>query len=443
MNMSTPVSRPESVTGFTPSHVKQVHAPVATKPSNSRKNHQHHQHHDPPPRKHNNAQKTSHQAPQNGLRNSASKGKLNNSDQRASTSKKQQDESDNLKNEEGLSTPTKGGRHRGSRGGRQKQKQPDMSVKPPSADNNSKTSKAAKQRGRRRQPSPPYLDNNNGSGSDDVVLLQSSSPSTSGNPQQQRTPDRRLNKQHQQRPASTPGGAFGPPPRMAGGDVSSTASLPAFGSPSRVRSPMSASRSNHYAGASFNNSPAPSSLPMPPLFLTSPPKSSARTSVTRDEDVFGTSGVAATSPERPMVGNGGYQQMPPSLALQPPPAFAYHHADAPSFGSGSVNAALNERSRQLESMLASNGGTVVYPQQHQYQQHQPQYYQHQQQNTAAMVAGMHGSYSSVDLTQVGGNMTNMFQKLRLIKEMANNRPATVSPIANTNQINQLAPVYNA
>ncbi|KAJ1904120.1 hypothetical protein LPJ81_002684, partial [Coemansia sp. IMI 209127] len=338
-------------------------------------------------------------------------------------------------NEEGPSTPTKGGRHRGSRGGRGKQKQQQqqdmLSVKPPSADNDSKSSKAAKQRSRRRQPSPPYIGNNG----DDVVLFPSASQSTAGN-HQQRSPDHRLSKQQQQqRPASTPGGAFAPPPRMPNGNgtmPASTVSMPAFGSPSRVRSPLSASKSNHYAGASFNNSPAPSSLPMPPSFLASPTKSSARTSVTRDEDVFGTLDAVATNPERRMMGNSGYQQMahPQSLAMQPPPAFAYHQVAAPSFGGDWVNAALSERSRQLESMLASNGGTVVYQ-------------QHQQADPAAVVAGMHGSHSSVDLSHVGGDMASMTQKLRLIREMASNRPATVSPIANTNQTNQFAPVYYA
>ncbi|KAJ2390372.1 hypothetical protein GGI23_005637, partial [Coemansia sp. RSA 2559] len=401
MNMSTSVSRPESVTGFLPSH-----APAAPKPNKS--------HHDPPPpqaRKPRSAHKASKQAPHNGLRNSASRGKLNNSDQRNPPS--ENDEGGSQQNEEDPSTPTKGGRHRGSRGGRGKKKQQqqqDMSVKPPSADNDSKSSKAAKQRSRRRQPSPPYLDNNG----DDVVLFPSASQSTGGN-YQQRASDRRLSKQQQQqRPASTPGGAFAPPPRMSNGNgtmPASTASMPAFGSPSRVRSPLSASKSNHYAGASFNNSPAPSSLPMPPSFLASPTKSGARTSVTRDEDVFGTLDALVANPERLTMGNSGYQQMaqPQSLTMQPPPAFAYHQAAAPSFGGGGwVNAALSERSRQLESMLASNGGTVVYQ-------------QHQKADPAAVVAGMHGSHSSVDLTHVGGDMA---QKLRLIREMASNRPAT-------------------
>ncbi|KAJ2662566.1 hypothetical protein IWW48_001808 [Coemansia sp. RSA 1200] len=407
----------------------------ATLPSGSRRHN-----HNPPPRKSNNANRDTNKASQSGLRNSASMGKLKNSDQRAAIS---QEEQQHLDEDTTLSTPTKSGR-RGSRGGRQKNKQQlphqDISVKNSSSDS-SKPNKTAKQRARRRQPSPSYLDNG-----DDVVLLASSSPSMGGTnsqqqQQQQHTPGRRPSKQ--QRPASTPN-AFGPPQRMGNGDALplSTSSLPLFGSPSRVRSPLSASKSNHYAGASFNNSPAPNTLPLPPSFLTSPTKPSTSTSVTRDEDVFGpTAGAVVSSHERLAMGGGsnGHQQMPsPSLALQPPPSFAYHsHAAAPSFGSGSASAALNERSRQLQSMLASNGGTVSYPQ----QQHQ---FYHQ--NAAAMAGTMHGSHSSVDLTQIGGDMTTMFQKLHLIKEMAGNRPATVSPIANTTQMNhhhQLAPVYNA
>ncbi|KAJ2510026.1 hypothetical protein GGI11_005645 [Coemansia sp. RSA 2049] len=438
-NMSTAVSRPESAAGFSPSTIKQVHAPVATLPSGSRNNRRHT--HNPPPRKPTDASRAANKTSQRGLRNSASTGKLNNSDQRAAISQEEQQHPDE---DTTLSTPTKSGR-RGSRGGRQKNKQQppqqDMSAKNASSDG-SKPNKTAKQRARRRQPSPSYLDNG-----DDVVLLASSPPNMGGansqQQQQQHTPGRRPSKQ--QRPASTPN-AFGPPQRMGNGDALplSTSSLPLFGgSPSRVRSPLSASRSNHYAGASFNNSPAPNTLPLPPSFLTSPTKPSNSTSVTRDEDVFGpTAGAVVSSPERLAMGGGsnGHQQMPPpSLALQPPPSFAYHsHAAAPSFGSGSASAALNERSRQLQSMLASNGGTVSYPQ---HQQHQ---FYHQ--NAAAMAGTMHGSHSSVDLTQIGGDMTTMFQKLHLIKEMAGNRPATVAPIANTTQMNhhhQLAPVYNA
>ncbi|KAJ2555903.1 hypothetical protein EV175_002164 [Coemansia sp. RSA 1933] len=428
--MSTTVSRPESVTGYSPSR-KQVHAPVATKPNKN---------HEPPPlqqqqqqqRKPRNAHKTSNQEPQHRLRNSASRGKLNNSDQRNQLS--ENDESGSQQPGEGSLTPTKGGRHRGSRGGRGKQKQQDMSAKaPPSVDNSSRTSKPAKQRNRRRQPPSSYLDNN-GDDDNDVVLLPSSSPGAVSNPQQ-RTPDRRMSKprqqQQQQRPASTPGGAFEPPTRMNNGNealTSSTVSMPVFGSPSRVRSPISGSRSNHYAGASFNNSPAPSSLPMPPSFLASPTKASTKTSITRDEDVFGPPGAAATIPEHRLAGNSGHQHHP-SLGLPPPPpAFAHNYAAAPSYGNGSVNAALSERSRQLESMLASNGGTVVY----------------QQMPSAALaVAGMHNSHSSVDLTHMGGDMASVVQKLRHVRELASNRPATVSPIASTNQTNQLASVYNA
>ncbi|KAJ2583528.1 hypothetical protein EV177_010163, partial [Coemansia sp. RSA 1804] len=149
--MSTAVSRPESAAGFPPSTIKQVHAPVATLPSGSRNNRRHT--HNPPLRKPTDASRVANKTSQRGLRNSASTGKLNNSDQRAAISQEEQQHPDE---DTTLSTPTKSGR-RGSRGGRQKNKQQppqqDMSAKNASSDG-SKPNKTAKQRARRRQPSP-------------------------------------------------------------------------------------------------------------------------------------------------------------------------------------------------------------------------------------------------------------------------------------------------
>ncbi|KAJ1990628.1 hypothetical protein GGI25_004111 [Coemansia spiralis] len=272
--MSTPLSRSDSVASFSSQKQQQQQPP--SKP-NSRKHES--------PRKESSPRKA---VAAKHLRNSTSKGKQNNSNQRGA----EQQESSSP------STPTKRGRVRVLNRG-----EPLDSAEP--------VAPGKRQQGRpkRHQPSPPRYD--------DAVA---------GEP---RTPPR------QQRPVSA---VLSPAPRMGQPAV--------FGTPPRVRSPP---KSNHYAGASFNNSPAPSSLPLPP-FLTSPTK-------------------------------GGF---------------------------GQVNMALDERSRQLENML---GGLA-----------QP------------------ANRSSVDLTQPATDVASMFQKLRLIKEM-HPRPATVAPI--NNQIQQLAPVYNA
>ncbi|KAJ2341901.1 hypothetical protein GGF43_006064 [Coemansia sp. RSA 2618] len=191
-----------------------------------------------------------------------------------------------------------------------------------------------------------------------------------------------------------------------------TASMPALGAtPVRNGSP---SRSGHYAGASFNNSPAASTLPLPPSFLTTPtktPVSSMRTSIVRDEDVFG-----AAQPQNPAF--GASLASPPQYpafnnsAVSPP----QQHAFMPVAG------ALNERSRHLDAMLAA---APAYP--------QPQY--------------MHPvhSYSAVNLAQPSSDMSAMMQKLRLAMTL-NERPATVSPMASAQVAARnahLTPVYNA
>ncbi|KAJ1839097.1 hypothetical protein LPJ73_006874 [Coemansia sp. RSA 2703] len=175
----------------------------------------------------------------------------------------------------------------------------------------------------------------------------------------------------------------------------------------RLGSPSNGRSSNHYAGASFNNSPAPNTLPLPPSFLTSPttvsPTHSSAPVMHGDEDVFGMGMGVRSHFQRQSV---------PSFPLP----------------SGNVHAALDERARQLESMLGVS---------------------HVQ---SPPMMGQLASQSAVDLTQTGTDVASMFQKLRLIKEMSQQRAATVSPVSGgmaatvsfpqqTQQ--QLTPVYNA
>ncbi|KAJ1793039.1 hypothetical protein IW139_001867 [Coemansia sp. RSA 353] len=214
-----------------------------------------------------------------------------------------------------------------------------------------------------------------------------------------RTPTRRANTR-QFRPMSTPASTALPvhePTPIA----HHTASLPALG-PTPVRYASPSGRHGHYAGASFNNSPAASTLPLPPSFLTSPTKSqtsplnSVRTGIVRDEDVFGVS-----PPQFMQMGHAQY--MP-------------------------VAGALNERARHLDAMLAT-----APPFQQQQQFMHPGHHVHH----------MH-SYSAVDLTQ-STDMSAMLHKLRLAMNL-NERPATVSPLTSA-QVNarnsHLTPVYNA
>ncbi|KAJ2684935.1 hypothetical protein IWW39_004602 [Coemansia spiralis] len=250
-------------------------------------------------------------------------------------------------------------------------------------------------RNRRPQDSPPR--------SDDAVV---------------RTPSRRPNKQQfqpnpqQQSQARTVSGGpatiYSPTPR-AGHVVASPHTVV----PGRGGSP-GVNRLNHYAGASFNNSPAPATLPLPPSFLISPssasspppsfhvpvlahspspsaPVSNRNSSLfVRDEDVFDMAVSAPVSADR-------------ILSQQQQQSMSYHNQ---------VSAVLSERSRQLEHMLASGGAR---PNQHL----------------------NHGGLSDMlDLAQPATDMTSMFQKLRLMKEMSQNRPATVEPMAH----HQLTPV---
>ncbi|KAJ2041691.1 hypothetical protein H4S03_000177 [Coemansia sp. S3946] len=210
------------------------------------------------------------------------------------------------------------------------------------------------------------------------------------------TPTRRPNKlqfqpspQQQQTPARTTSGPatiYSPTPRVGHAMMTPHSVVPGRGG-----SP----RSNHYAGASFNNSPAPATLPLPPSFLISPssaaspppfqvptlspsPGSNRNSAMyMRDEDVFAMAASVPVSADRILS-----QQQPP------------------------VNITLGERSRQLEQMLAIGGARAN-----------------------------HFS-TTLDLAQPATDMASMFQKLRLIKEMSQNRPATVDPVV----VHQLTPV---
>ncbi|KAJ2365525.1 hypothetical protein H4S02_010657 [Coemansia sp. RSA 2611] len=215
-------------------------------------------------------------------------------------------------------------------------------------------------------------------------------------PAGEQTPPRRGSRQ--QRPQSTPGAqpVVAPTPTMA-----HHASLPAVGNtPARNGSPSG--RHVHYAGASFNNSPAASTLPLPPSFLATPTKTSRALSpvsmrtVVRDEDVFGVA---------------------PHDSRLSPPAFM------------PVAGALHERSRQLDAMLGAPPPQLQQSQLHQFQFPQYQQYQHP----------LH-SHSAVDLAQPT-DMTAMLQKLRLVMDM-NERPATAAP-APAPRNPHLTPVYNA
>ncbi|KAJ1966504.1 hypothetical protein GGI12_000002 [Dipsacomyces acuminosporus] len=305
----------------------------------------------------------------------------------------------------------------------------------PSASDKPATSRPVAKRSRRRQASPPRLDDDPGlhpvsSSPIQPAALHSAPPASNKASYQQQqqvhTPTRRPPKQQQAgagsqtRPLSGPiGGIYSPTPRAAhpATPVSSHAvALPRVGSPA-------VNKSNHYAGASFNNSPAPSTLPLPPSFLTAasptmalPTAANAQGSaiITRDEDVFGVAPSGPVSPEQ--------------LFVRRP---AIHQTNAAS--------ALSERSRQLEDMLLR--GNVIHqaaavgangpPATAAAAATSP---------VATATAGTIHSYSSVDLTQPATELSAMFQKLRLIKEMSQTRPATVSPVS-SNRV--LASAYNA
>ncbi|KAJ2158208.1 hypothetical protein GGF46_003952 [Coemansia sp. RSA 552] len=233
-------------------------------------------------------------------------------------------------------------------------------------------------RNRRRQPSPPSLDDQ----------------------PQLRTPTRRPASERPARPMSNPGvgTVFSPTPRQ--GTARHPASTPGGvqrtgGSPA----PPGSARSSHYAGASFNNSPLPSTLPLPPAFLTTPTKqqrpagatannnnSGTRTRLMRDEDVFtAMPGAPSMSPDQIR------------LQFASPPGYQ-HHMQVP------------ERMGGMSPFYAGLG---------------------------------HHSYSSVDLPQQ--DLPSMFQKLHMAMDFSQTRPASIGPAGNASPTRNphLAPVYYA
>ncbi|KAJ2077154.1 hypothetical protein H4R24_005301 [Coemansia sp. RSA 988] len=200
------------------------------------------------------------------------------------------------------------------------------------------------------------------------------------NNQQMHTPTR---KQQQQ---PTQGVLYSPTPRRATGS-----------GPTRGGSPGGSAKSNHYAGASFNNSPAPNTLPLPPSFLTTPTKNTPRRSTPlamRDEDVFGT----------PVSPDNSRHHPPPSLVVP----------------------AIDERTRHLQSMLDPATHAMLRP--------------------PPIMQQPYHSHSAVNLAhQQDSDMESMFQKLRLAMDLAQKRPATVNPVTSVSRNNNphLTPVHNA
>ncbi|KAJ2746433.1 hypothetical protein GGI20_001351 [Coemansia sp. BCRC 34301] len=223
-----------------------------------------------------------------------------------------------------------------------------------------------------------------------------------------RTPTRRPNKlqfqpsgqQQQQQGRQAPTTIYSPTPR-----VGHAVALPYNGAtPGRGGSPSSGARSNHYAGASFNNSPAPATLPLPPSFLISP--SSSGVSPPPSFQLPAMTGSPSPLSKR---SSGMYMRDEDVFDMAAP-------ISADRIVRQQASAALSERSRQLEQMLAITGGA------------------------ATKSPPRSGGYSAVlDLAQPATDMASMFQKLRLIKEMSQNRPSTVEPVVHQ----QLTPVYNA
>ncbi|KAJ2779060.1 hypothetical protein GGI15_003991 [Coemansia interrupta] len=278
--------------------------------------------------------------------------------------------------------------------------------------------RAARRRSKnRRQATPPRVD-------DTVALVSSYSVPSQPTQQQPRTPMRRGGNNNgaaggsRQKSGSAGGNLstiYSPTPRMG-------QALGAPGGGGRMGSPSNGRSSNHYAGASFNNSPAPNTLPLPPVFLTSPTAvsptaASAPAMLQRDEDVFD-------------VGKQQQRQNAPVFPLPSGSNAFYRQPDNMMFGGSPHRHMYSPPPAQAAAAAAA--------------QHAP-----------LMMLGQLGSQSAVDLTQTGTDVAGMFQKLRLIKEMSQQRAATVSPVSGTSgnmaatvsfpqqTQQQLTPVYNA
>ncbi|KAJ1813316.1 hypothetical protein LPJ56_005206 [Coemansia sp. RSA 2599] len=297
---------------------------------------------------------------------------------------------------------------------------------PASAPNAASSTRTPNKRSnRRRQATPPRADENTIVSSYSVPSLPAHAQQAQQQ-QQQRTPTRRPANASsagagRQRPLSgsnlstiySPTPRMGhyqqqPPQQQQQQSLASVVGVPVFNSGSPA-----VSKSNHYAGASFNNSPAPNTLPLPRVFMTSPssvsPPAVAATANVRDEDVFGMAVPSGPmSPDQLLAQQRQYTQY--QSPRQSMPSF-------PLLQGANVNAALDERSRQLESMmLFGNAQQLVHS------KSPPPHQQHH------VMASHYGSQSAVDLSQSASDMTTMFQKLRLIKEIAQNRASTVSPL---------------
>ncbi|KAJ2821889.1 hypothetical protein GGI24_004090 [Coemansia furcata] len=244
-------------------------------------------------------------------------------------------------------------------------------------------SRSSGKRNRRPQDSPPRT-------ADDVV----------------RTPTRRPNKQQfqpsPQQARAAPTTIYSPTPRRAhvtSPHAAASASAAVAVVPGRGGgSPM---RSNHYAGASFNNSPAPATLPLPPSFLISP------SSAASPPPSFHVPAVGGSSPSAPVSkrNSGVYVRDDDVFAMAasvPVSADRIVSQQQQQQLHSPVNAALSERSRQLEHMLAIGSG-----------------------GGGARQQGQRGFSSTLDLAQPT-DMASMFQKLRLIKEMSQNRAAVAA-----------------
>ncbi|KAJ1958625.1 hypothetical protein EC988_000200 [Linderina pennispora] len=329
-------------------------------------------------------------------RHSSKSGKQNNSNQRPhARSDAAQSKSEDEQQQQQQQQQTVPNKKSGGRGSRKQNKQHGkVTLLTKSASEGeqqamlSKFAEGQSKRSRRRQASPPRDEDDSvfpqppahhGSASVPPGKMQSRSPPRRGHNKQQ--------QQQQQQHAVVSGLAtiYSPTPQVPSvAPFGSGQSPPSSYGIHRGGSPSSINKSNHYAGASFNNSPAPNTLPLPPMFLTSssPPQSTVMAAV-RDDDVFGASRNAHVRPEQ--------------LLVRRPEAQV-------------ANVALSERSRQLEDMLVR--GNIIHN---------------------------NNSHSAVDLTQPAADLSAMFQKLRLIKEMSQNRAATVSPMPN----GTLTPSYHA
>ncbi|KAJ2813244.1 hypothetical protein H4S07_000839 [Coemansia furcata] len=241
-------------------------------------------------------------------------------------------------------------------------------------------SRSSGKRNRRPQDSPPRT-------ADDVV----------------RTPTRRPNKQQfqpsPQQARAAPTTIYSPTPRRAHVTSPHAAAAAAAAAVVPGRGGGSPMRSNHYAGASFNNSPAPATLPLPPSFLISP------SSAASPPPSFHVPAVGGSSPSAPVSkrNSGVYVRDDDVFAMAASvPVSADRIVSQQQQLHSPVNAALSERSRQLEHMLAIG-------------------------SSGARQQGQRGFSSTLDLAQPT-DMASMFQKLRLIKEMSQNRAAAATTV---------------